>query len=384
MFRRPPARGPGDACPRPGVVEDTRVKTSDFDYHLPDDFIAQTPLEPRDSSRLLVLNRATGEITHQRFWEIGRFLRPSDLLVINDTRVLPARLRARKPTGGAVEILMLRRVRRLTWEVIVGGKGIVLGTKLDIEGRAGLFAIVMEELDGPRRVIQFSEPITPLLDAVGEIPLPPYIRKPLADPERYQTVYAKYPGSAAAPTAGLHFTPRLIDSLKSHGVQFANVTLHVGLDTFAPVSEEDVADHKIHTEYCELPRETAQVINDTRARGGRVIAVGTTAVRALESAARASDDSAAALGMTRVLGHGETGGSGRLIQPVIGNTDLFITPGFEFRVVNALITNFHLPRSTLLMLVSAFAGRETILKAYETAKAERYRFYSFGDAMLIL
>jgi len=338
------------------------VKTSDFDYHLPDDFIAQTPLEPRDSSRLLVLNRATGEITHQRFWEIGRFLRPSDLLVINDTRVLPARLRARKPTGGAVEILMLCRVRRLTWEVIVGGKGIVLGTKLDIEGRAGLFAIVMEELDGPRRVIQFSEPITPLLDAVGEIPLPPYIRKPLADPERYQTVYAKYPGSAAAPTAGLHFTPRLIASLKSHGVQFANVTLHVGLDTFAPVSEEDVADHKIHTEYCELPRGTAQEINDTRARGGRVIAVGTTSTRVLETAA--SDD-------------------GR-VGPWRGDTALFIRPGYRWKAVGALLTNFHLPRSTPLLLAAAFCGRAVLMDLYREAAREGYRFYSYGDAMLIL
>ncbi|HKZ70701.1 MAG TPA: tRNA preQ1(34) S-adenosylmethionine ribosyltransferase-isomerase QueA, partial [Anaerolineales bacterium] len=261
------------------------MKTSDFDYDLPEELIAQTPVEPRDSSRLMVLDRATSAITHARFTDIGQFLRPSDLLVVNDTRVLPARLRARKPTGGAVEVLMLHRVRPLTWEVLIGGKGIYLGTKLLIEGKANLFAIVMEELDGPRRVLQFSEPITPLLDAVGEPPLPPYIHEPLADPNRYQTVFAKYPGSAAAPTAGLHFTPRLIESLKLQGIHFAATTLHVGLDTFAPVTEAEVEQHKIHTEYSQLSRDTARLINETRGRGGRVVAVGTTPARVLETAA---------------------------------------------------------------------------------------------------
>ena len=360
------------------------MKTSDFDYDLPEELIAQTPVEPRDSSRLMVLDRATSAITHARFTDIGQFLRPSDLLVVNDTRVLPARLRARKPTGGAVEVLMLHRVRPLTWEVLIGGKGIYLGTKLLIEGKANLFAIVMEELDGPRRVLQFSEPITPLLDAVGEPPLPPYIHEPLADPNRYQTVFAKYPGSAAAPTAGLHFTPRLIESLKLQGIHFAATTLHVGLDTFAPVTEAEVEQHKIHTEYCQLSRDTARLINETRKRGGRVVAVGTTPARVLETAARAADDSAAAHSTTRAIELRESIKKGGALQSVAGNTGLFITPGFEFQVVDALITNFHLPRSTLLMLVSAFAGRERILQAYEAAKAERYRFYSFGDAMLLL
>jgi len=339
------------------------VKTSDFDYDLPPEFIAQTPIEPRDASRLLVLDRGTGNITHSRFHGIGSFLRPGDLLVTNDTRVLPARLKARKSTGGAVEILLLRRLRPLTWEVMVGGKGIFLGTKLLIDGRADVSAVVMDELDGPRRVLQFSEPITPLLNMLGEMPLPPYIHEPLADHERYQTVFAQPPGSAAAPTAGLHFTPELIQSLTAKGIRWATVTLHVGLDTFAPVTETEAERHKIHTEYCQLPRAAAEAINETRADGGRVIAVGTTSVRVLETAARDS--------------------GGGAIQPMICNTDLFIMPGFQFRIVDALITNFHLPRSTLLMLVSAFAGRETIRAAYETAKAEKYRFYSFGDAMLI-
>lgn len=360
------------------------MKTSDFDYDLPESLIAQTPLEPRDSSRLMVLDRATGAITHAHFRDLGQFLRPSDLLVVNDTRVLPARLRANKPTGGAVEVLMLRRVRPLNWEVLVGGKGIHLGTKLSIEGRANLFAIVMEELDGPRRILQFSEPITPLLDAVGETPLPPYIHEPLADPNRYQTVFAKYPGSAAAPTAGLHFTPRLIESLKLQGIRFASVTLHVGLDTFAPVTEADAERHVIHTEYCQLSRDTARMINETRERGGRVAAVGTTAARVLETAARATDSGAASQSGARVIELREPGQKSGALQSIAGNTGLFVTPGFEFHAVNALVTNFHLPRTTLLMLVSAFAGRERILQAYETAKAEGYRFYSFGDAMLIL
>jgi S-adenosylmethionine:tRNA ribosyltransferase-isomerase len=360
------------------------LKTSDFDYDLPESYIAQTPVEPRDSSRLLVLNRATGELAHRRFSDIGEYLNPGDLLIVNDTRVMPARLHARKPTGGAVEILMLRRLRPLNWEVLIGGKGVGLGMKLSVEGHDSLTAIVMEELDGPRRVIQFSEPVTPLLDAVGETPLPPYIHEPLTDRERYQTVYATIPGSAAAPTAGLHFTPGLIEKLKGQGVGLAKVTLHVGLDTFAPVNEENVSEHKIHTEYCQLPRETALAINETRAKGGRVVAVGTTSVRVLETAARIKTDNSVTPGYTQVLEPGEHGTLEGQIQPVIGNTDLFITPGFKFQVVDAMITNFHLPRSTLLMLVSAFASREQIRTAYETAKAEGYRFYSFGDAMLIL
>ncbi|MBI5293485.1 MAG: tRNA preQ1(34) S-adenosylmethionine ribosyltransferase-isomerase QueA [Chloroflexi bacterium] len=340
--------------------------TADFDYELPPDRIAQTPIEPRDASRLLVLNRAAGTIEHRIFRDIGDYLKPNDLLVMNESRVIPARLRARKATGGAVEILMLRRRAALTWEVMVGGKGVRLGAVLELESRPGLTAVVMEELEGALRLIQFSQPISPLLDKVGEIPLPPYIHEPLRNAERYQTVYARTEGSAAAPTAGLHFTPELLAALQAKGVRQAFVTLHIGLDTFAPVTEERMEEHKMHSEWCQLPSETALAITETRARGGRVIAVGTTSVRVLESAARASI--------------GEAG----VIQPVVGDTSLFIAPGFQFRAVDAMITNFHLPRSTLLALVSAFAGRETILAAYEQAKAEGYRFYSFGDAMLIL
>ncbi|MBI2976119.1 MAG: tRNA preQ1(34) S-adenosylmethionine ribosyltransferase-isomerase QueA [Chloroflexi bacterium] len=342
------------------------MNTADFDYELPPDRIAQTPIEPRDASRLLVLSRAAGTIEHRTFRDIGDYLKLDDLLVMNESRVIPARLRARKATGGAVEILMLRRRAALTWEVMVGGKGVRLGAVLELESRPGLTAVVMEELDGALRIIQFSQPISPLLDKVGEIPLPPYIHEPLRNAERYQTVYARTEGSAAAPTAGLHFTPELLAALKAKGVRQAFVTLHIGLDTFAPVTEERMEEHKMHSEWRQLPRETALAIIETRARGGRVIAVGTTSVRVLESAARASI--------------GEAG----VIQPVVGDTSLFIAPGFQFRAVDAMITNFHLPRSTLLALVSAFAGRETILAAYEQAKAEGYRFYSFGDAMLIL
>jgi S-adenosylmethionine:tRNA ribosyltransferase-isomerase len=361
------------------------MNTSDFDYTLPPDLIAQTPIEPRYASRLMVLNRATNAVVHAKFGDIDRYLRSGDLLVMNDTRVLPARIRAHKNTGGAVEILMLRRRAPLTWEVLVGGKGVRLGTKLEIAGKPGLSAIVMEELDGSRRLIQFSEPITPLLPTIGEVPLPPYIHTTLADPERYQTVFAKVPGSAAAPTSGLHFTPALLASLAAAGVRQTYVTLHIGLDTFAPVAEARVEEHKIHTEWCHLSRDAAKAINETRAKGGRVIAVGTTVVRVLETAARFSSDDELS-GETRPLDPklARPSQPPRVIQPVIGNTDLFITPGHQFQAVDALITNFHLPRSTLLMMVAAFAGRDRILAAYEAAKAERYRFYSFGDAMLIL
>lgn len=362
------------------------MKVSDFDYNLPPELIAQTPLEPRDASRLLVLDRTTGRFLHRQFRDMALFLHPGDLLVMNETRVIPARLKAHKLTGGAVEILLLRRLHPLTWEVLVGGKGVHLGARLDVEGRPNLSAVVMEELDGPRRVIQFSEPITPLLDAVGQTPLPPYIYEPLKDGERYQTIYAKTPGSAAAPTAGLHFTRSLLDSLKAMGVRQAFVILHIGLDTFAPVNEDRVEDHKIHTEWCQLPRETAEAINTAREGGGRVIAVGTTSVRVLETAARVVTEGVHKVGGTQRLSlpiAKEVRAKG-FIQPVIGDTDLFITPGFRFQVVDGVLTNFHLPRSTLLMLVSAFAGREHVLNAYDAAQAEGYRFYSFGDAMLIL
>jgi S-adenosylmethionine:tRNA ribosyltransferase-isomerase len=352
------------------------MKTSDFDYHLPEPSIAQTPAEPRDSSRLLVLHRETGELEHRVFRDVGEYLRSEDLLVLNRTRVIPARIYARKETGGRVELLLLRRRDPLTWEALVGGKGLRVGRMVKVEN--GPEAEIVEIREGSERVIQFSEPIEPYFSQVGNVPLPPYIHEKLSDPERYQTVYAREPGSAAAPTAGLHFTPRLLEELQAKGIRIAYVTLHVGLDTFAPVTEDNPEEHKIHTEWCELPQGTADLINETKREGGRVVAVGTTSVRTLESAARSSilDNS--------ILEEGRTSNTEYRISPFIGPTDLFILPGFQFKAVDILITNFHLPKSTLLMLVSAFAGRERILKTYQTAVEAGYRFYSFGDAMLIL
>ena len=347
------------------------MKTSDFDYNLPESYIAQTPVEPRDSSRLMLLNRQNGQIEHRIFREIGDYLHPGDLLVVNQTRVIPARLSAWKETGGKVEILLLRREDERTWETLVGGKGLVAGKHLRLAD--GLEAEIVSVLEGSRRWVRFAEPVESHLSNDGVMPLPPYIHEKLADPERYQTVYAKTPGSAAAPTAGLHFTPRLMNELKAKGINFAEVTLHVGLDTFAPVTEADPAEHKIHTEWCELTPEVAEKINATKQAGGRVIAVGTTSVRTLESAASVARD-----GIPR---NGERRDP---IPPYSGPTSIFILPGYEYKVVDAMITNFHLPKSTLIMLVSAFAGRETVLNAYETAKREGYRFFSFGDAMLIL
>ena len=337
------------------------MKTSDFYYHLPEASIAQTPVEPRDSSRLLVLHRDSGEVEHRLFRDLSLFLHPNDLLVLNRTRVIPARIFAHKDTGGRVELLLLRRRDELTWEALVGGKGLRVDKKVIVED--GPEAEIIGLLEGSERLIRFSEPIEPYFAKVGNVPLPPYIHEKLSDPERYQTVYAREPGSAAAPTAGLHFTPRLLDELQAEGVKIAYVTLHVGLDTFAPVTEADPHEHKIHTEWCELPQETADAINQTKRTGGRVIAVGTTSVRTLESAGSVGRD---------------------VIPPYIGPTNIFILPGYEFKVVDAMITNFHLPKSTLIMLVSAFAGREKILETYQTAVDEGYRFYSFGDAMLIL
>ncbi len=340
------------------------MKLSDFDYNLPVERIAQTPLAQRDASRLLVLDRASGRITHTVFSHIGEFLRPGDLLVINRTRVLAARLYASKiPTGGKVELLLLNRRGNGIWEAIVGGKRVRSGLRLAVEEE--LEAEIVEELDGPRRLVKFSRPISDELVSIGQMPLPPYIHTRLEDPERYQTVYSQEAGSAAAPTAGLHFTPGLLENLSRMGIQVAEVLLHVGLDTFAPVTEEDVSQHHIHTEWCQLSAEAAKKINQTKQAGGRVIAVGTTSVRTLESAGRAS----------------ETEGQ---VAAYEGNTDLFILPSYEFKVVDAMVTNFHLPRSTLLMLVSAFAERETILDTYQAALEEEYRFFSFGDAMLIL
>ncbi len=353
------------------------MKTSDFDYHLPESSIAQTPVEPRDSSRLLVLHRDTGELEHRIFRDVTDYLRAGDLLVLNQTRVIPARIFARKETGGRVEILLLRRRDSLTWEALVGGKGLRVGKRLLIDIGNGnpqtVQAEIIENLEGSERLIRFSEPIEPYFRKVGNVPLPPYIHETLNDPERYQTVYAKEPGSAAAPTAGLHFTPPLLEELQAKGVKIAYVTLHVGLDTFAPVTEDHPEEHVIHSEWCELTRETADLINGTKRSGGRVIAVGTTSVRTLESAAIGNRKSEIA-----------NTDHWSLITACSGSTSLYILPGYQFKIVDAMITNFHLPKSTLIMLVSAFAGRERILETYQIAVREGYRFYSFGDAMLIL
>jgi S-adenosylmethionine:tRNA ribosyltransferase-isomerase len=339
------------------------MRTADFDYDLPQDRIAQTPVTPRHDSRLMVIKRAEGTIEHTVFWEIDRYLKRGDLLVVNETRVIPARIFANKqPGGGKVELLLLEKEDATTWTALGGGKGLVPGRKMTIDG--GPNAEIIQVLDGPKRRVRFEVPIEPFFGEVGHVPLPPYIHTHLDDPERYQTVYAKTPGSSAAPTAGLHFTPSLIQKLSDQGIEFAKLTLHVGLDTFAPVTEADPRKHKIHTEWCELDRNTADQINAVKKVGGRVVAVGTTSVRTLETAAR------------EIKSEG--------VAPFSGPTDLFILPGYSFKAVDVMVTNFHLPKSTLLMLVSSFAGRELIFKAYQIAIEEGYRFYSFGDAMLIL
>jgi len=345
------------------------LKTSEFDYDLPPEFIAQTPTEPRDASRLLVLDRQNDRLEHAHFYDLGKYLHPGDVLVLNQTRVIPARLYGWKiPSGGRIELLLLHPQDNLTWEVLVGGKGLSVGRRVQVED--GPQAEVTAILEGPRRLVRFAEKIEPYLERIGHVPLPPYIHTTLADPERYQTVYAHQPGSAAAPTAGLHFTPALLTSLEKQGIALVQITLHVGLDTFAPVKEANPEEHQIHTEWCQVPLKAAETINHLSQQGGRVIAVGTTSVRSLEAAARAQV-------------RAKTGGKERL-QAYEGATDLFILPGHRFLAVDGMVTNFHLPRSTLIMLVSAFAERERILHAYEIAKKENYRFYSFGDAMLIL
>ncbi len=348
--------GPG-AEPLPQAM-----RTSDFDYDLPPDLIAQRPIEPRDHARLLVVRRADGSLAHRRFLELPDLLEAGDLLIVNDSRVIPARLHARKSTGGAVELLLLRRAESGWWLALARpSRRLRPGTVLSIQGGGRSYEIElgMRRDDGLFEVRLEDEA---LIAACGEAPLPPYIHERLADPERYQTVYAREEGSAAAPTAGLHFTPGLMERLAARGVELAYVTLHVGLDTFRPVEADDPREHHIHTEYAVLPPETAQAIARARERGSRVVAVGTTSVRTLESAARGD----------------------RKVEAYRGDTGLMILPGHEFRAVDAMVTNFHLPRSTLLMLVSAFAGKDVIDAAYAEAVRERYRFYSFGDAMLLL
>lgn len=354
------------------------MHVSDFDYDLPESFIAQSPANPRDSSRLMVLNRADGSIEHRIFRDIVQLIEPGDVLVLNTTRVIPARLHAaKKATGGAVEILLLRQLDALQWRVLVGGRRVDVGTELVFEN-SPLTAEVTEKLEESERIIRFSEPVDTYLDALGEMPLPPYIHNRSADPERYQTVYSRETGSAAAPTAGLHFTPELLFALREKGVLFAYCTLHIGLDTFQPVRVEQVEQHRIHSERAVLRAEDAKLINDAKLAGGRVIAVGTTATRTLETAGILSAGGDPA--------HPDALGDVCAWRPVIAfeqDTNLFIYPGYRWRVVDAMITNFHLPRSTLLMMLSAFAGRETMLNAYEIAKREGYRFFSFGDAMFI-
>jgi S-adenosylmethionine:tRNA ribosyltransferase-isomerase len=340
------------------------LKTSDFDYELPPELIAQEPIEPRDASRLLVLDRINKSRQHRVFRDLPEYLNSGDLLVVNRSRVVPARLFAKKlPGGGKVELLLLERLDSGQWKTLVGGKGLNIGTKIKLED--GVLGEITKDLGGPQRLVVFDQSLDSSLRAFGQVPLPPYIRYPLADPERYQTVYAKESGSSAAPTAGLHFTPELLRQLTDKDIRMAEITLHIGLDTFAPVNEANPSDHKIHSEWCQLSEETAEQVNTTKRNGGKVIAIGTTSVRVLETAARL------AVG-------------GKAVLPFEGRTELYILPGFQFKVVDRLLTNFHLPRSTLLMLVSAFAGRDLVLDTYRAAITERYRFYSFGDAMLIL
>ena len=352
------------------------MKTSDFDYELPQDLIAQTPSEPRDHSRLMLLERNTGRTVHRMFYDLPDCLREGDLLVFNDSRVFPARLYGRSdPSGREIELLLLSRYESGDWRALVKpGRRMRTGSRFVVHGAGGgneaRGEVVGVEQSGSRRVRFESEPD---LSEVGHVPLPPYIRKRLRDSERYQTVYSSVEGSVAAPTAGLHFSQSLLDKLDDMGVRRAFVTLHVGWDSFRPVTSENPSEHEMHSEYWELSKEAADAINAARDDGRRIISVGTTAVRLLENAAL----------VNRKSGASTTLSTGRLVSPGSGWADLFITPGFEFRVIDGLVTNFHLPRSTLLMLVSAFAGRGNMLRAYETAVREKYRFYSFGDAMLI-
>lgn len=346
------------------AVQADGLKTSDFYFELPKELIAQDPLEERTSSRLLVLNKNTGEIKHQVFRDIIDYLNPGDCLVLNNTKVLPARLLGvKQDTGAAVEILLLKRREGNVWETLAKpGKKVRPGAWLSF-GDGLLQAEVLDVAEEGNRLIRFSYEgiFEEVLDKLGEMPLPPYITHKLKDKNRYQTVYAKYDGSAAAPTAGLHFTDKLLQQIEDKGVKLAYVTLHVGLGTFRPVKVENILEHHMHSEYYQVTAQTAQMINETKKNGGRVICVGTTSCRTVESAAD------------------ENG----MLKESCGDTDIFIYPGYQFKVLDGLITNFHLPESTLLMLVSALAGRENVLEAYERAVEERYRFFSFGDAMFI-
>ena len=345
------------------------MRTDDFDYHLPPELIAQTPVEPRDASRLMVLDRTTGVTQHRQFPDLLECLHPGDLMVFNQSRVIPARLRGRRrDTGGRAELLLLRREKPGVWEALgKPGRRLRPGSFVTVDSPPGSPALEVEVLESRAEGIKLVRLSTEdNLGLLGDVPLPPYIHQQPDDPERYQTVYAREPGSVAAPTAGLHFTPELLDRLAQAGVEKTFVTLHIGLDTFRPVQDDDPADHHIHTEYYEVSQESADRLDRARQEGRRIIAVGTTSARVLEQ-----------LGLDL-----EKTGRAKL-APVTGQADIFILPGHRFRLMDALLTNFHLPRSTLLMLVSAFAGRETVLKAYEEAVSQGYRFYSFGDAMFL-
>ena len=339
------------------------MNKSDFWFDLPEELIAQTPLEKRDESRLLHLDRKTGKIEHRHFYNLPEYLHPGDCLVMNDSRVLPARLIGTRPSGGSVELLLLRDLGENRWECLSRpGRKTRPGQEI-LFGDGELRAIVESVTEGGNRIVRFEYQgiFLEILEKLGRMPLPPYIKAELQDPERYQTVYSRELGSAAAPTAGLHFTPELLEEIRQKGVELAWITLHVGLGTFRPVKEEKIEDHEMHSEFCIIPAETAAVINRTKKNGGRVIAVGTTSCRTLESFAK--DDGT--------------------LEESSGWTDIFIYPGYQFKCIDALVTNFHLPESTLIMLVSALAGRENVLNAYQQAVENRYRFFSFGDATLI-
>lgn len=343
------------------------IRLEDLDYALPPHYIAQQPREPRDAARLLVYQRSTGEIQHSRVAHLADFLQPGDLLVANDTRVIHARLLGRREaTGGRVELLLLRPRQEDVWEALVRpSQRLRPGVRVCLDSSDRNSPDVVEigaVLPHGKRLVHFQEDPTVVLERSGTMPLPPYIREPLEDPARYQTTYARVNGSAAAPTAGLHFTPRLVQELEAYGVRFGFITLHIGLDTFQPIREADPLQHPIHSEYLEVPAATVQLIQETKARQGRVIAVGTTSVRALESAAAAQG----------------------VVQPFSGETRLYIYPGYTFRVVDGILTNFHLPRSTLLLLVAAYTGLAELKRIYRTAIEENYRFYSFGDASLLV
>ncbi|MBQ9844387.1 MAG: tRNA preQ1(34) S-adenosylmethionine ribosyltransferase-isomerase QueA [Oscillospiraceae bacterium] len=344
-------------------MEGSVVRTQDFYYDLPEELIAQTPLQQRDTSRLLALNKVTGELEHRHFYDILDYLQPGDCLVMNNSRVLPARLLGHRPTGGAVEVLLLRDLGNKKWECLCKpGRKMQVGHEV-LFGDGELSAVVTEVKEDGNRVVEFRYEgiFLEVLERLGKMPLPPYIKAELADQERYQTVYSKETGSAAAPTAGLHFTNELLEKIRGKGVRTAFVTLHVGLGTFRPVKAENIHEHHMHSELCMISQETAEILNETKKQGGRIVCVGTTSCRTLESLAKED-------------GTFEAGSKW---------TEIFIYPGYTFKAMDALITNFHLPESTLVMLVSAFAGREHVLSAYETAVKERYRFFSFGDAMYI-